>query len=82
MGRAAPFLNWPCSVEAGQIDLGRARRIVERIRETLIDRYREKEHVGQEGGGKGIAVRLSRSGIGYATTRGIVSPSILRIKMP
>jgi len=39
-----------CSmVESGKIDLDRATRIFERMRESLIDRYREKEKAEQEG---------------------------------
>lgn len=37
-------------VESGQIDLDRAIRIFERMRESLKDRYREKEKMEQEGG--------------------------------
>lgn len=37
-------------VESGQIDLDRATRIFERMRESLIERYREKERAEQEGG--------------------------------
>lgn len=39
-----------CSmVESGHIDLNRATRIFERMRDSLIDRYREHEQVEQEG---------------------------------
>jgi hypothetical protein len=37
-------------VESGQIDMDRATRIFERIRESLIDRYREQEEEGRQGG--------------------------------
>jgi hypothetical protein len=35
-------------VESGKIDLDRAARIFERMRESLIDRYLEKEKAEQE----------------------------------
>jgi hypothetical protein len=44
-----------CSmVESGKIDLDRATRIFENMRETLIDRYREKERTEQNEGGKAM----------------------------
>ena len=39
-------------VESGQIDLDRATRIFERMRESLVDRYRENEETEQEGRGQ------------------------------
>jgi hypothetical protein len=40
-----------CSmVESGKIDLDRATRIFERMRESLIERYREKEKMEQKEG--------------------------------
>jgi hypothetical protein len=36
-------------VESGHIDLNRATRLFERMRDSLIDRYREHEQVEQEG---------------------------------
>ena len=42
-----------CSmVESGKIDLDRATRIFERMRDSLMERYREKEKVEQEGRGQ------------------------------
>lgn len=37
-------------VDSGQIDLDRATRIFERMRESLMDKYREKDMMEQEGG--------------------------------
>ena len=36
-------------VESGQIELDRATRIFERMRESLIDRYREQEQMERQG---------------------------------
>ena len=37
-------------VESGQIDLSRATQIFERMRESLLDKYREKEKAEQKSG--------------------------------
>jgi hypothetical protein len=39
-------------VESGKVDLDRATPIFERMRDSLMERYREKEKVEQEGRGQ------------------------------
>jgi len=39
-------------VESGQIEMDRATRIFENMRETLIEQYREREKMKQEGRGQ------------------------------